>query len=141
MTDTRPKLDGLVPDRLRPRSARIFLDSLEVKADIGFHDFEIGTPQRLIVSVEIWLDHVPPADCDDPAHAWDYDYVREQVEELAGARRYNLQESLAHAIYDRLAGLRGVRALRVTTAKPDIYPDARAVGVELASFDGPSPTG
>jgi dihydroneopterin aldolase len=141
MTDNRPKLDGLVPDRLRPRSARIFLDSLEVKADIGFHAFEIGVPQRLTVSVEIWLDHVPAADCDDPASAWDYDYLREQVEELAGARRYNLQESLAHAIYDRFAGLRGVRALRVTTAKPDIYPEARAVGVELASFDGPSPNG
>jgi 7,8-dihydroneopterin aldolase/epimerase/oxygenase len=141
MTDTRPKLDGLVPDRLRPKAARIFLDSLEVQADIGFHEFEIGTPQRLIVSVEIWLDQVPAADCDDPAYAWDYDYVREQVEELAGARRYNLQESLAHAIYGRFAGLRGVGALRVTTAKPDIYPEARSVGVELASFEGSSPTG
>jgi 7,8-dihydroneopterin aldolase/epimerase/oxygenase len=139
MTDTREKLDGLVPDRLRPKAARIFLDSLEVQADIGFHEFEIGIPQRLIVSAEIWLDHVPAAGCDDPAQAWDYDYLREQVEELAAARRYNLQESLAHAIYDRLAGLRGVRALRVTTAKPDIYPEARAVGVELASFAGASP--
>ncbi len=141
MTDTRLKLSGLVPDRLNPRSARIFLDSLEVRADIGFHDFEIGVPQRLLVSVEIWLDHIPPADCDDPAQAWDYDFLREQIEELAAARRYNLQESLAHAVYDRFAGLRGVGALRVTTAKPDIYPDARGVGVELASFSGAAPDG
>ena len=87
MSDTRPKLQGLVPDMLRPRSARIFLDSLEVMADIGFHDFEVGVPQRLLVSVEIWLDHIPPADCDDPAFAWDYDFLREQVQELATARR------------------------------------------------------
>ena len=80
-------------------------------ADIGFHDFEIGAPQRLLVTVEIWLDHIPPADCDDPAFAWDYDFLREQVEELATARRYNLQESLAHAIYDRVAAMRGVTAL------------------------------
>ena len=41
--------------------------SLEVQADIGFHDFEIGAPQRLLVTVEIWLDDaLPPAD-DDPA--------------------------------------------------------------------------
>jgi dihydroneopterin aldolase len=141
MTDTRPKLQGLIPDSLKPRSARIFLDSLEVMADIGFHEFEIGVPQRLMVTVEIWLDHIPPADCDDPAFAWDYDFIREQVEKLATSRRYNLQESLAHAIFDRIAALRGVRALRVATAKPDVYPEARGVGVELASFEGSSPVG
>ena len=139
MTESRPILDGLIPDRLRPRSARIFLDSLEVMADIGFHEFEIGTPQRLLVTVEIWLDHIPPADCDDPALAWDYDYLREQIEELAAARRYNLQESLAHELYDRFASMRGVKALRVVTAKPDVYPEARSVGVELSSFIGFTP--
>lgn len=139
MSESRPMLQGLVPETLRPRTARIFLDSLEVMTDIGFHDFEVGVPQRLLVTVEIWLDHIPPADCDDPAFAWDYDFLREQVQELAAARRYNLQESLAHAIYDRVAALRGVRALRVITSKPDVYKEARAVGVELASFSGSAP--
>jgi 7,8-dihydroneopterin aldolase/epimerase/oxygenase len=139
MTDMQSRLEGLVPETLRPKSARIFLDSLEVMADIGFHDFEIGVPQRLLVTVEIWLDHIPPADSDDPAFAWDYDFLREQIQELATARRYNLQESLVHAIFDRIAALRGVRALRVMTAKPDVYREARAVGVELASFTGSAP--
>lgn len=139
MSEDGPALHGLVPDRLRPRSARILLDSLEVQADIGFHDFEIGKPQRLLVTVEIWLDRVPDPGCDDPARAWDYDFLREQVVELASAGRYNLQESLAHAIYDRFAAMLGVRALRVATAKPDIYRDARAVGVELSSFAGAAP--
>jgi dihydroneopterin aldolase len=127
------RLDGLVPDRLKPRSASILLDSLEVHADIGFHEFEIGRPQRLLVTVEIWLDHIPPADSDDPADAWDYDLLREQIVELATARRYNLQESLAHAIFDRVASMHGVEALRVVTAKPDVYSNARGVGVEIAS--------
>lgn len=135
----QPKLSGLIPDGLSPRSARILLDSLEVMADIGFHEFEIGAPQRLLVTVELWLEDVAaPAD-DDPAQAWDYDYVRGQVIELAGARRYNLQETLAHAIYERFAAMRGVKALRVSTSKPDIYADARGVGVQLASFRGVSP--
>lgn len=127
------KLDGLVPDHLRVRSSRILLDRLEVEADIGFHDYEVGKPQRLLVTVEIWLEDVsPPAD-DDPAQAWDYDYLRTQVRALATARRYNLQETLAHAIYQRFAAMRGVKALRVATTKPDIYADARGVGVEIAS--------
>jgi len=133
MTD-EPKLDGMVPRHLMPRTARIIVEGLYVQADIGFHDFEVGTPQRLIVSVEIWLDDIAPPAGDDPGLAWDYDYIREQVLELAGARRYNLQETLAHAIYLRLGAMRGVRALRVRTAKPDVYPDTAGVGVEYASF-------
>jgi len=128
------KLDGLVPDHLRVRSSRILLDALEVQADIGFHEFEIGQPQRLLVTVEIWLDDVSAPDNDDPDQAWDYDYLRTEIEALAGARRYNLQETLAHAIYERFAALRGVKALRVATAKPDIYDKARGVGVEITSF-------
>ena len=128
------RLDGLVPERLKPRSAKILLDSLEVQADIGFHEFEIGRPQRLLVTVEIWLDRIPSADSDDPDGAWDYDQLREQIVELATARRYNLQESLAHAIYDRVASMRGVDALRVAMAKPDVYSNARGVGVEIASY-------
>jgi dihydroneopterin aldolase len=135
MTDAEPKLDGLVPDHLRVRTSRILLDALEVQADIGFHEFEIGTPQRLLITVEIWLEDVsPPAD-DDPSGAWDYDYLRTEVQALATAQRYNLQETLAHAIYQRFAAMRGVKALRVATAKPDIYDEARGVGVEITSFN------
>jgi dihydroneopterin aldolase len=130
------KLDGLVPRELAVKSSRILLDALEVEADIGFHDFEIGKPQRLIVTVEIWLDELdPPAD-DSPDAAWDYDLLRSESVRIAGERRYNLQETLVHAVYQRLAAMRGVRALRVKSAKPDIYPDAKAVGVEIASFTG-----
>lgn len=136
---TEPKLVGLVPDHLKVRSARIILDSLAVQADIGFHDFEVGSPQRLLVGVEVWLeDPVAPAD-DDPARAWNYDFLRGEVEELASARRYNLQETLAHAIFDRVAGFRGVRDLRVRTSKPDVYAEAAGVGIEIASFTGSWP--
>ena len=129
-------LQGLVPESLRVRSARIVLDSLEVRTDIGFHEFEVGSPQRLLVSVEIWLDDVSVPPGDDPERAWDYDFLRAEVQEISGSRRFNLQETLAHAVFDRLAAFRGVKALRVRTSKPDIYPDAQGVGVEIASFSG-----
>ena len=130
------KLSGLVPQQLKVRSARILLESLEVQTDIGFHDFEVGTPQRLIVSVEIWLDDVSLPREDDPSRAWNYDFLRAEVEELARARRYNLQETFAHAIFERISAFRGVKAVRVRTSKPDVYPEAHGVGVEIASFSG-----
>ena len=53
---------------------------------------------------------------------------------MTTGRRFNLQETLAREIYDLIAARHGVTALRVSTHKPDIYPDCAAVGVELASF-------
>lgn len=130
---TRPILHGLIPADLAPRSYRIALENFELPADIGFHDFEVGTPQRIRVTVEIWLDpaHAPAEDAKD--HAWDYDFLRHEIRALAGSRRHNLQETLARAIYDLIASRHGVVALKVRTEKPDVYPDA-GVSVELASF-------
>jgi dihydroneopterin aldolase len=133
------KLDGLVPRDLEVRSCRILLDSLEIEADIGFHEFEVGKPQRLLVTVEIWLDELGAPAGDEPDAAWDYDMLRSEIIHIARDRRYNLQETFVHSVYRRLAAMHGVRALRVKCAKPDIYPDANAVGVEIASFVGLAP--
>jgi dihydroneopterin aldolase len=126
--------EGLVPDHLRVRSSSILLESLEVSTDIGFHDFEVGMPQRLLVTIEIWLDDLTPPEDDNPTEAWDYDFLRNEVRRIASGQRWNLQETLAHCLYVRFASLAGVRALRVATAKPDIYADAKGVGIEIASF-------
>jgi dihydroneopterin aldolase len=56
------------------------------------------------------------------------------IGELVAGRRFNLQETLAREIYERVAARRGVTALRVVTSKPDVYPDCVGVGVELSSF-------
>lgn len=139
MSGDDPKLYGLAPDRLKVRSQRIILEALEVQTDIGFHDFEVGTKQRLLVTVEIWLNEDHPPENDDPERAWNYDFLRQEVEEIAGARRFNLQETLAHAVFERVAAFHGVRAVRVRTSKPDVYPEAHGVGVEIASFRGAWP--
>ncbi|WP_300974172.1 dihydroneopterin aldolase [Sphingomonas sp. LHG3406-1] len=134
-----PRLDGLVPASLAVRSAKIHLDSLEVMTDIGFHEFEIGSPQRLLVSVEVWLEELAPPPGDSAENAWNYDHVRVEIERIAMSKRFNLQETLAREVYDWIAARAGVKALRVVTAKPDVYPNARGVGVEIASFSGTAP--
>jgi dihydroneopterin aldolase len=134
-----PRIDGLVPPQLQVRSAKIHLDRLEVMADIGFHDFEVGSPQRLLVSVEVWLHEVGTPAGDVAANAWNYDHLRIEIERIASSRRFNLQETLARQVYDWIAARAGVRALRVATAKPDVYHNAHGVGIEIASFSGTAP--
>lgn len=134
-----PRLDGLVPPSLAIRSAKIHLDALAVMADIGFHDFEVGTPQRLLISVEVWLDDTALPTGDAADNAWNYDHLRLEIERIASSRRFNLQETVAREVYDWIAARAGVKALRVATSKPDVYPNARGVGVEIASFSGTAP--
>ena len=81
------KLVGMVPTSIKVRQQRIHIDSLEVMADIGFHDYEVGAPQRLLVSVDLWVDELAPPAGDDPALAWDYDIIVQQVRSLATERR------------------------------------------------------
>ena len=129
-----PRLDGLVPERLRPRTRKIVLEDYELQLDIGFHEFEVGNPQRLVVTVEVWVDESAFAAADAVDLAWNYDFLRTAIGTLVQDRRFNLQETLAREIYDLVAARHGVTGLRVTTRKPDIYPDCAGVGVELSSF-------
>jgi dihydroneopterin aldolase len=128
------RLDGLVPERLRPKTRKVALEDYALELDIGFHDFEIGRPQRLVLDVEVWLEEGHFAEADDPARAWDYDFLRSEIGRLVAGRRFNLQETLVREIYDLVAARRGVCGIRVRARKPDIYPDCGGVGVELASF-------
>ncbi len=127
-------LDGLVPDRLRPKTRKIVLEDYRLELDIGFHEFEIGNPQRLLVTIEVWVDERSFAASDEAGSAWDYDFLRTEIGALVAGRRFNLQETVVREIYDLVAARRGVTALRVSARKPDIYPDCAGVGVELASF-------
>ncbi len=129
-----PQPPGLVPQRLAIRTRKLFLEDFDVPVDIGFHDFEVGSPQTLRMNIEVWVDasHFPASDT--VAEAWDYDFLRQAVLRLVEGRRFNLQETVVYAIYDLVAARDGVVGLRVSTRKPDVYPDCRAVGVELSSF-------
>lgn len=120
---------------MAPAIARrqIFLTDLELEADIGFHSFEIGVPQRLRVSVEVTLAEAHAPTGDEAHPVWTYDRLRDGIRELVQGRRYNLQETLAEEIWALVTAVPGVEALTITVAKPDIYPDAREVGVRLSS--------
>jgi len=134
MTDNIARLEGLVPDRLRPKTRKIVLEDYALNLDIGFHDFEVGNPQRLLLTVEVWVDEAGFAAADEQASAWDYDFLRTEIARLVEGRRFNLQETVVREVYDLVAARRGVTALRVSARKPDIYPDCAGVGVELSSF-------
>jgi dihydroneopterin aldolase len=128
------RIDGLVPDTLQPRTFRIFLQDFDLPVDIGFHDFEVGTPQRLLVCVDVLVGAEAFASEDTQAAAWNYDFLRSEIRRMTTGRRFNLQETLVREIYDLIAARKGVKGLRISARKPDVYPDCAGVGVEISSW-------
>jgi len=132
---------SLLHDPLLAGCRRLFLVGHELPARIGVHDFERDAPQRLRVSVDLYVPlaaSTPRADRLD--EVVDYDFVRAVIAERVAQGHVGLQETLCDAIAERLIAHPQVRAVRVSTEKPDVYPDCAAVGVEVLRFKQESPS-
>ena len=107
---------------------KLFLEDLEVLVDIGIHDFEINKPQRLQISVSVSLDPSQIDDADEIGATFDYDFIRSEIKELVGRRRFNLQETLCRLILEKITIEKSVVGATVTIKKIDVYPDCAGVG-------------
>jgi dihydroneopterin aldolase len=105
------------------------LDGLEVTMRLGIHPGEMARPQRVRLTVTLYVDYGDAPPGDDIAAAVDYDFVRAGVRALA-ERQFALQEALCEAVAALCFADPRVRGARVRSVKPDIYPDA-AVGCEI----------
>ena len=112
----------------------IFLTDYTLEASIGFHDFEREQKQQLLVSVELRLDDGHISDADDVGDLLDYDFIRSEIAKLVASKHFNLQETLADEIMALCQAKPSVTGVRVTTKKPDVYPDCKEVGFRLATF-------
>ena len=111
---------------------RLFLRGLTVQAHIGVHDFEQDVTQRIIIDVDLYVSFEGSSPKDDRIdEVVDYDFVRAVVHARIAQGHINLQETLCDDILNRLLEHTGVMAARVSTRKPDVYPDCEAVGVEV----------
>ena len=119
-------------DQLLRNCRRLFLRGLTVQAHIGIHDFELKTSQRLIIDVDLYVSFAGTSPKDDRIdEVVDYDFVRAVVHGRVAQGHINLQETLCDDILTHLLEHTGVMAARVSTRKPDVYPDCEAVGVEV----------
>ena len=112
---------------------RLFLRNHTVPVRIGVHDFEQHGPQRLRIQRRAvcrhWPSSTPAADRLD--EVVDYDFIRTTIAERVARGHIGLQETLCDELLAAMLAHPQVRAARVSTEKPDVYPDCDAVGVEV----------
>jgi dihydroneopterin aldolase len=123
---------------LDPRLAdcrRIFLREVLVDANIGIHAFEKAGPQKLVISVDLFVPLALSTPLHDKIHeVLDYDFVRSTVRQRIEQGHINLQETLVDDLVRALLAHPLVRAVRVSSEKPDVYADVEAVGIEVFRF-------
>ena len=114
---------------------RVFLRNFEVMSSIGVHDFEKRDQQRVLFNVELYVllaDSTPTAD--ELHEVVDYDFIRDTIVQRISQGHTQLQETLCDDIARTLLAHPKVRAVQVSTQKPDVYPDCDSVGVEVLHF-------
>jgi dihydroneopterin aldolase len=119
-------------DKLLLTCRRLFLRGFTVQVHIGIHDFELHAAQRIVLDVDLYVSMQGTSPKDDRIdEVVDYDFIRHTIAQRVARGHIELQETLADDLLRAMLAHPKVRAARVSTEKPDVYPDCEAVGVEV----------
>ncbi len=111
---------------------RLFLRDYEVRMNIGVHDFEKRGEQRVLINVELYVPlAVSTPTRDELDEVLDYDFIRRSIVARLARGHVHLQETLCDDVLAMMMAHPKVRAARVSSEKPDVYPDCKAVGCEV----------
>jgi dihydroneopterin aldolase len=96
------------------------------------HAFEKTGEQRVLINVDLYIPlalSTPKADELD--EVVDYDFMRRSIASRVEQGHIHLQETLCDDVLALMLAHPKVRAARVSTEKPDVYPDCESVGCEV----------
>ncbi|MBR7799889.1 dihydroneopterin aldolase [Undibacterium fentianense] len=111
---------------------RLFLRNYEVNINIGVHDFEKKGEQRVMINVDLYIPLALSTPKDDQLdEVVDYDFMRGTIAARVAQGHVHLQETLCDDVAKIMLAHPRVKAVRVSTMKPDVYPDCEGVGVEV----------
>lgn len=111
---------------------RLFLRNYEVQINIGVHEFEKKGEQRILINVDLFIPlAMSTPEKDQLNEVVDYDFIRSTIAKRMAQGHIHLQETLCDDVIKAMLAHPKVRAVRVSTEKPDVYPDCDSVGVEV----------
>lgn len=111
---------------------RLFLRNYEVNINIGVHEFEKRGEQRVLINVDLYIPLALSTPKDDQLdEVVDYDFMRSTIAARVSQGHIHLQETLCDDVAKSMLAHPRVKAVLVSTMKPDVYPDCEGVGVEV----------
>ena len=109
----------------------VFIEQLEVDAQIGIYDWERRIRQPLWFDIEMSFDNRVPAASDSITDTLDYKAVSKRVMAYVAASDFGLVETLAERVADLILAEFPVRRVQLKLSKPGAVRGARAVGVRI----------
>lgn len=109
----------------------LFLEKVIRQVDIGVHDYEIGSPQRLSFDFYAVLSENSAPEEDDISEVLNYEYLVEVLDETLNLQRASLLETLANRLLDRILTPRSVEAATVVITKLDVLDGDGQLGCSI----------
>jgi len=126
----RSAVEMAMADKLG-RTRRIFLRNFETRISMGIHESEKKARQRVMINVDLYLEPDARIERDHISETVDYDFLRREIGVLADSGHFHLQETFCERILAICLARPGVVAVRVSSEKPDVYPDCESIGFEI----------
>ncbi len=114
----------------------VFIEQLEVEAQIGIYDWERRIRQPLWFDIEMSFDNRVPAASDAIADTLDYKAISKRVMAYVEASGFGLVETLAERVAELILAEFPVRRVQLRLSKPGAVRGARAVGVRIVRERG-----
>lgn len=108
----------------------IEINDLEVSFRVGVPDEERATPQKLLLTLQLFLDFSKAAQSDDVQETVDYDELTRSLIEWGQPREWKLIETLAVHIAEWILDRHPITRVDVEIKK-FILPNTRHVGVKI----------
>ena len=87
-----------------------------------------------MIDIEVMLDPEMEPAVDNINDALNYDEIRQTVVDISQSRHFDLQETLARAVFNAVRSMQSVVGLRVRTSKPDVYKDVNEAAYQLSDL-------
>ncbi|MFL2971874.1 MAG: dihydroneopterin aldolase [Candidatus Thalassarchaeaceae archaeon] len=98
----------------------LFLEKVIRQVDIGVHDHELGSLQRLSFDIYVMLSGDSTPQGDEISEVLDYEYLISALDETLNLQRASLLETLANRLLDRILKPSSVEAATVVITKLDV---------------------
>ena len=109
----------------------IRIRGLKVETIVGVHDWERKLLRPVVIDLELATDAARAAKGDALADALDYDAVAQAVSAFVGASRFQLIETLAQRLAEKLQKDFAVTWLKLELHKPGAVAGAQDVSVSI----------
>lgn len=109
----------------------VFIKNLRVQAVLGIYPQERVTPQTVLVSVWVETDTRQAGQSDSIEACLDYEQLANRLKAHTQTARRLTVEALAEDLASVCLETPGAQAVTLRVEKPEAYPDADSVGVEI----------